>query len=99
MIEQVNENDFIQRFSAMGRQDNFSYDGLKALFAYFEQLEEEIGEPVEFDCIAICCEYSEYDSLKEFQDNYGSDYETMEDIENETTVIKIDDDRFIIQDF
>ena len=30
---------------------------------------------------------------------YGKDYETIEDVENHTTVIRIDDDSFIVADF
>ena len=49
------------------RPDNFSYDGLLALWEYFEEYEDSTGEEIELDVIAICCEYSEYDSLKAFQ--------------------------------
>jgi len=34
----------------------FSYDGLNALFDFYEVLEDETGEQIEFDPIAICCE-------------------------------------------
>ena len=83
----------------MDRKENFSYEGRKALYEYFTQLEEDIGEEIEFDCIAICCEYSEYENLKEFQQDYGTDYESIEDIEKQTTVIMIDDESFIIRVF
>ncbi|KKL19915.1 hypothetical protein LCGC14_2460660 [marine sediment metagenome] len=81
------------------RKDSFTYDGLKALYDFLENYEEETGEKIELDVIALCCEYTEYENLKEFQANYGEDYTTIEDVENATTVIKIDDESFIIQDF
>ena len=56
------------------------------------------GEEVELDVIALCCEYTEYENLEELQENY-TDIDSMEKLEDRTTVIKIDDDRFIIQDF
>jgi len=99
MKEYVNESEFIDRFRQMDRKENFSYEGRKALYEYFTQLEEDIGEEIEFDCIAICCEYSEYENLKEFQQDYGTDYESIEDIEKQTTVIMIDDESFIIRVF
>ena len=83
----------------MGRTDNFSFKGLVALYEYLEMLGEDTGQPIELDVIALCCEYAEYDNLKEFQADYGEDYETIEDIQNATTVIMIDDDSFIIQQF
>jgi hypothetical protein len=43
------------------RPDNFSYEGQGVLFDYFEQYEDDIGEQIEFDPIAFCCEYAEAD--------------------------------------
>jgi hypothetical protein len=99
MKEYVSESEFIDRFRQMDRKENFSYEGRKALFEYFEQLEEDLGEEIEFDCIAICCEYTEYDSLRDFQREYGNEYKSIEDIEEQTTVIMVDDESFIIQVF
>lgn len=98
MIQQINESDFHDAFNKI-RPDNFSYEGLSALFDYLEQYEDDTGEQIELDVIAICCDYSEYENLKEFQGDYSEDYETIDDIENETTVIRVDDDKFIIQNF
>ena len=81
------------------RPDNFSYPGLLALWEYFEEYEDSTGEEIELDVIAICCEYSEYENLKEFQADYNKEYETREDIEEQTVLIPIDDDSFIIQQF
>ena len=100
MKEEVNFSTFCDRFKSMDRDNNFSYDGKKALFDYLEQYEKDTGEAIEFDCIALCCEYTEYESLEEFQQDYNKEeYPNIETIEESTTVIKIDDDRFIIQQF
>ena len=99
MIKTINEYDFIDAFKKMGRTDNFSYRGLIALYDYLEILEDDIGQPIELDVIALCCEYAEYDNLEEFQADYSEDYQTIVDIESDTTVIMIDDDSFIIQQF
>lgn len=55
----VTETMFIEQFRIMNRMDNFSYDGLRALFEYFENLEDDIGEEIECDVIAICCDFHE----------------------------------------
>jgi hypothetical protein len=52
------------------RPDNFSYQGLRILFDYFEQYESDTGEDVDFDVIAICCDFSE-DSFENIADQYG----------------------------
>ena len=98
MKQSVNEYDFLKAFKEC-RPNNFSRAGLFALYDYLEQLEDDIGEEIELDVIALCCEYAEYDSLAEFREDYGEDYNTMQDIEYHTTVIMIDDESFIIQQF
>ena len=90
--------DFERAFKRFER-DNFSYDGLKALFEYLEEYEEGTGEEVELDVIALCCEYMEYDSLKEYNDDYGTKYSEIDTIQDDTTLIKIDDNSFIIQQY
>jgi len=85
-------------------KNNFSYEGLHALFEYFEELEDDIGEEIELDVVAICCDYTEYGSLEEFKDDYGSWCDnitvsmatnaaeiTLDDIREETVVIEIPD--------
>ena len=90
--------DFERAFKRCER-DNFSYDGLKALFEYLEEYEDSTGEEVELDVIALCCEYAEYDSLSEYNDDYGTKYSEIDAIQNDTTLIKIDDNSFIIQQY
>jgi hypothetical protein len=54
----VNFSEFRDLFQKI-RPDNFSYQGQKILFNYFEDYEESAGEEIELDIIAICCDYSE----------------------------------------
>ena len=82
----------------MDRNNQFTYEGKKALFDYLENYEEETDQQIELDVIAFCCEFTEYENLKELQENY-SDIENMEQLEEHTTVIKVNDERFIIQNY
>jgi hypothetical protein len=67
------------------------------LFEYFEQYEQDTGEEMEFDPIAIRCDFDEYESLEDIKKSY-QDIETLEDLQNHTTVIEIpNSDRLIIQ--
>ena len=101
MKQVVSEYDFTNAFqNYFGGQykNNFSYEGLKALFEYLEDLESDIGEEIELDVIALCCEYMEYDSLKEYNDAYDTKYSEIDLIQDDTTLIKIEGtERFIIQ--
>lgn len=40
----------------------WSYAGARALAEYLEQYEEETGEEMEFDRVAIRCDFSEYET-------------------------------------
>ena len=100
MKEYVTESTFIDAFKQSDtRKNQFSYEGLKALFEYFEEYEDSTGEELEFDMIAICCEYTEYDNLKELNNNYSKQYKDLEELREETEVIVVDYDKFIIRDF
>ena len=91
--------DFRNDFQAI-RPGQFSYKGLAALFEYFEDLESQTGEEIELDVISICCEYTEYEDLESFWQDYDKDeYASIEDIQEATTVIMVDEKRFIIQQF
>ena len=94
----INFNDFYNGFKSL-RPENFTFTGLLALFDWLECGEELSGEEQDFDIIALCCDFTEYENMEEFQGSYGDAYKTIEDIENETTVIPINDDSFIIQNF
>jgi hypothetical protein len=49
---------------------SFSYHGALALAEYLEQLEQDTGEEMEFCNVAIRCDYSEYESLQKWGEDY-----------------------------
>lgn len=77
MKQTITRSDFIDAFRNAGREDNFSYAGLCALYDWLEDLGEETGQECELDVIALCCEFSEYGSALEACENY--DFEPDED--------------------
>jgi len=109
MIDTVTQTEFVDRFVKIDRENNFSYWGRIALFEYFEQYEEDTGEQIEFDPIAICCEYTEYESLDELNDIYGKKFEDLDEVSDYTPVIpvrklntktwKYEDGGFIVRDW
>ena len=96
---------------------DWSYAGATALVEYLENIEEETGEPMEFDRVQIRCEFTEYDSAWEaFKAEAGEgvilvtgldpDHAVAVDVslalawlESRTTVIAVDGDRVIVQQF
>ena len=55
----VTESEFIDGFRLKGRESQFTDAALRALFVYLTEVEEETGSEIEFDVIAICCDYTE----------------------------------------
>ena len=58
MYQTVNFTDFHNAFRQL-RPNNFTYEGLQALFEYCEDYERDSGEPQELDVIALCCDVTE----------------------------------------
>ena len=55
----VSRYDFERAFVDYGRKDQFSYEALGLLFDYLESYEQNTGEEIELDVIALCCDYCE----------------------------------------
>jgi len=93
----MNEFDFKNEFKKI-RPENFSYDGLTVLYDHLTQFEEDTDQELEFDPIAYCCEYTEFDSFEDVKKNY--DVEDLEHLEQNTIVLKIPNtERLIIQNY
>jgi hypothetical protein len=75
---------FCDAFHDMGRDDNFSYDGKRALFDY---LEEITGGAYELDVIALCCEYGEQD-LDGIINDYNIDVSEAEDDDEKADIVE-----------
>ena len=78
MYTQLTKNEFIDTFKKI-RPDNFSYEGLEVLFEHLEMLEDSFEKQIEFDVIAICCDYSEYDNEKELLESYNMTIQEIQD--------------------
>lgn len=101
MINTVSEYEFIENL-LKDEYANWSYDGTKALFDYLTELEEDTGEQIEFDRVALRCDFSEYDNLEDILSQYDG-INTLEDLQDNTTVIEIKPIKgikgYIIQNF
>ena len=101
MYIRVTEYSFRDTFLTSDYKNNFSYDGLTALYNYFEELEADLNESIEFDYISIAGEYSEL-TIEELRDNYSinKDIDVIKYLQENTIVIEIENsDSVIIQDY
>ena len=70
--------DFREAFRTCGRAEQFSYEGLEVLFDYLEQYEDDTGEELELDVVALCCDFYE-DTVEAIAANYSIDLTECED--------------------
>lgn len=113
IIEEYDQSLFISRFEDYKRVENsenpngnFSYKGLRCLFEWLDGVSDE-ENPYKLDVISLCCEFSEYKNIEEFERDYSNtltehrdDYPNKEsynnaleeEISDKTTLIKFGDD-------
>jgi len=95
------------------KDNGFTYTWASALIDYLDDLSDDIGENIEFDQVAIRCDYSEYtkdEILREYTyliDSYIEDYEgdkddefeaILEELRGNTTLLEVDENTYIIKD-
>lgn len=89
IVQTVNLYQFRQAFVDAGRKEQFSYEGLEFLYDYLENLSDDIGEPIELDVIALCCDYAE-NHYSVIAADYGIDLSEAEGDEDEEFGIVLD---------
>ena len=117
IYKEIGENEFRDAFRSyvlnsvqLSRGDQFSYEALTALYEHLDCLAFNIGEPIELDVIALCCEWSEYDSIAEVRDAYEllegvADVDVFETLQDLTDALPVDDadgqgaSRILIREF
>lgn len=111
MKTSVSFSDFLQAFQDMNRSANFSREGLKSLFDFLEDMEDQTGEEYDLDVIALCCEFAE-SSIEEIISDYSIDVseaeadeeeieEIVEEYLNDNTMLvgKLDNGSFVYAQF
>lgn len=86
-----NASQFRDEFHAMGRYENFSYEGLELLFDYLEELNPDY----ELDVIELCCEYTE-STPDEIVEAYGIEYDTDEPEASEAATAYLEANTIIV---
>ena len=78
-------------------QSRWSRAAAYALAEYYQELEESTGEELEFDPVAIRCDWTEYSTLQEAIENYlpqmtqREDEDILEYLQDNTQVITLPD--------
>ena len=100
MKQSINQYQFRQAFHDCGRGNQFSYEGLSALYEYLIQFEDDMGQEIDLDVIALCCDYVEMTEL-EIREAYSlEDHESSTHyLENNTFIVGTTDKTVIFQNF
>ena len=79
----INESIFKDQFRLYGQSDQFSSNGLTALYDYLEEVYDESTEyEYNLDVVSLCCEYTEYASALDAV--YGStDFECEDSLDED----------------
>ena len=96
MKQTITVSMFRDAFVRLDRKNQFSYDGLTALFTHLEELEIDTGQEIELDVIALCCTFFEYENIDEIKKDYP-DVEAVADLEAAASMVIEFDGGIIIQ--
>lgn len=75
----VTSYQFVEAFRACGRENQFSRSALFALFDYLESYEDDCGVEIELDPIALCCDWSEYETAVDAAKSYAREFDDESD--------------------
>lgn len=82
---------FMNEFTSVGREYQFSYEAMEALFEYYDELEN-----FELDVIAVCCEWAEYDNAEEALEACGA--EDIGELQDNHFIIELENGHVLVQD-
>jgi hypothetical protein len=102
----VTQYSFIESFRACGRENQFSYPAMCALFAHLERWEEDTDTELELDPVALCCDWQEFDSPLEGAKAFGfqvglddSEETPIEWLTNRTDVVQFWENGVLVRVF
>lgn len=86
MKQTIGFSEFQDAFTNL-RPQNFSLQELGVLWDYLEQYEQDCGEEIELDVIALCCDFYE-DSWKSIASDYRIEIDENENEEEQQEQVR-----------
>jgi len=68
----IDSNGFRDAFARFGRQNQFSSNGLQALFTHLDNIERDGGGEIELDVVSLCCDFTEFTTALEAANELGN---------------------------
>lgn len=95
LIQKFDSSNLYHMACRMDRGDSFGYAGWRAIGDYLEQLSEDIGEDIDVDIVAICCDYNIAESVEDWWKDCGEfsniNPEEWEDMDDDEKLKAIED--------
>ena len=96
IVQTILQYQFIDMMQT-ARPDNFTINGLRVLFDYLDQVSDDSSTALEFDAIAIACEYSEMNAIEVYnrytpQLNLDEEEQALFDLYHDTAQAHMLDD-------
>ncbi len=95
IVKSIDLVEFIEAFNDYGMSYQFSKEAREALFNYYCELAESSGQPIELDVIGICCDWSEV-YIEDIPAYYDM---SLEELEEHTVVVPVDEERILAFNF
>ena len=86
IIQTVNKSQFIDNLLA-DDYASWTYEDAEALYDYYDEYSEDVGEDIELDRVALRCEWTRADSIDEVIEDYDS-IDSLEELQLRTDVIE-----------
>ncbi len=83
IYKEINFCAFEDEFKGTLYENNFSYEALEELFNYYDNLDENY----ELDVTEIAGDWTEWDSLADYNGDNGTEFGTVEELKQHTTVL------------
>ena len=98
IIKTISRTDFYDAFHRANRGDQFSCEALDALYDHLVKMCESQKTSYKLDVIALCREFSEYESGMELFKEYP-EYLTLDEINDNTLLLELPNGGYLIQKF
>ena len=99
MKKTISHYDWMREWDESYRAGQFSRKALSALWDYYEDWENDAGEELELDIVAVCCEFSEYESIEDYNKQNNDTAEDWNDIDIFTIVLPLDNGGAVVSNW
>ena len=98
IIKTISRTNFHDAFYRVNRGDQFTCEALDVLYDHLVETYESQETNYELDVIALCCEFSEYESELELFRDYPQ-YISLGEIEDNTLLLVLPSGGYLLQNF